>query len=64
MWAMRTESELILKSRWVLPGVLTAAEFRFRHVDLTEALADVHRHRAARPDGASDTSPRGGIHVV
>ncbi len=34
MWALRTESELILKSRWVLPGILTDAGFTFAHTDL------------------------------
>ena len=64
MWAMRTESELILKSRWVLPGILTDAGFAFRHVDLAEALTDVHLHRTARPAGASDDTSRRGIRVV
>ncbi len=41
MWALRTESELILKSRWVLPGTLTARGFAFAHTDLEEALRDV-----------------------
>ncbi|KAB1650598.1 TIGR01777 family protein [Pseudoclavibacter endophyticus] len=39
-WAMRTETELILKSRWVLPQVLTEAGFTFRHPDLEPALRD------------------------
>lgn len=41
MWALRTEPELILKSRWVLPDRLTQAGFTFRHPDLEEALRDV-----------------------
>lgn len=41
MWALRTEPELILKSRWVLPGRLTEAGFTFRHPHLEEALRDV-----------------------
>ena len=41
MWALRTEPELILKSRWVLPERLTDAGFAFRHPDLEEALRDV-----------------------
>ncbi|CAI9393925.1 epimerase [Microbacterium sp. T2.11-28] len=40
MWALRTEPELILKSRWVLPGRLTGAGYAFRHPDLEEALRD------------------------
>jgi NAD dependent epimerase/dehydratase family enzyme len=53
MWALRTESELILKSRWVLPGTLTAHGFTFAHPDLEEALRDV------RADARSQASHRG-----
>lgn len=35
---IRTETELILKSRWVLPGKLTAAGYEFQHPDLDGAL--------------------------
>lgn len=35
---IRTETELILKSRWVLPGRLTAAGYAFRHPELDGAL--------------------------
>ncbi|GAA1798201.1 TIGR01777 family oxidoreductase [Agromyces neolithicus] len=48
MWALRTEPELVLKSRWVLPGTLTAAGFTFRHPDLREALKDVTSSQRAR----------------
>lgn len=41
MWVLRTEPELVLKSRWVLPGVLSDAGFVFRHPDLDEALATI-----------------------
>jgi len=30
----------VLKSRWALPGKLTAAGFHFAHPDLEEALRD------------------------
>lgn len=43
MWVLRTEPELVLKSRWVVPGVLTAAGFRFRHPELGAAITDVVR---------------------
>lgn len=49
MWAMRTESELILKSRWVLPQTLTDAGFAFRHPELEAALVDI-RDRGLKPD--------------
>ena len=54
MWALRTESELILKSRWVEPETLLAAGFTFAHTDLEAALVDVRdrmwgRTRAAVP---------------
>lgn len=35
---IRTETELILKSRWVLPGTLTEAGYVFQHPELDEAL--------------------------
>ena len=41
MWVLRTEPELVLKSRWVLPGTLTAAGFTFQHPDLSAAIRDV-----------------------
>lgn len=37
---IRTETELILKSRWVLPEKLTAAGFEFRYPDLEGALKE------------------------
>lgn len=43
MWLLRTESELILKSRWVLPGVLTDAGYEFRHPELEAALRDIRQ---------------------
>jgi uncharacterized protein len=43
MWLLRTEPEpeLVLKSRWVLPGVLSAAGYEFRHPELRDALESV-----------------------
>lgn len=35
---MRTETELVLKSRWVIPERLTAAGFTFTHPGLDEAI--------------------------
>lgn len=35
---MRTETELILKSRWVAPETLLNAGYRFQHPDLAEAV--------------------------
>lgn len=40
MFALRQESELILKSRWVNPKVLLDAGFQHRWTDLKHALAD------------------------
>ena len=45
MWALRTEPELVLKSRWVVPQRLTDAGFAFAHTDLREALAEVDARR-------------------
>ena len=46
-WAIRTETELLLKSRWVVPERLEAAGYRFAFPDLAEALQDIRngRHR-------------------
>lgn len=41
MAVLRTEPELVLKSRWVLPERLTDAGFSFTHFDLDEALASI-----------------------
>lgn len=40
LWVLRYESEMLLKSRWVLPERLEAAGFRFRWPDLRPALED------------------------
>jgi NAD dependent epimerase/dehydratase family enzyme len=48
MWALRTEPELVLKSRWVTPGVLTDAGFVFTHPDLPGALDAVRVSGADR----------------
>lgn len=47
MWALRTEPELILKSRWAVPERLTAAGYRIAHPDLEEALRDCIRPLSA-----------------
>ena len=41
MWALRTEPELIVKSRWVHPEKLSAAGYSFQHRDLEDALRKV-----------------------
>jgi NAD dependent epimerase/dehydratase family enzyme len=41
MWALRTEPELVLKSRWATPETLTAAGYEFAYPDLEPALRDV-----------------------
>ena len=45
LWALRNESELVLKSRWVLPERLTAAGFDFAWPELGPAIDDVVRRR-------------------
>ena len=50
---IRTEAELVLKSRWVRPGVLLDSGFAFAHPTLPEALASI----------ATDT-PRGLLPVA
>lgn len=44
---MRTETELILKSRWVLPQKLTAAGFEFRYPTLEAAVREAFDREAA-----------------
>ena len=41
--AIRTETELVLKSRWVLPERLEAAGYAFSFRDHEAALADIVR---------------------
>lgn len=48
MWALRTEPELVVKSRWVVPERLSAAGFAFAHTELDDAL----RSALARRVGA------------
>lgn len=48
MWLLRTEPELVLKSRWVQPERLLACGYRFLWPDLEPAVADVVA-RTARP---------------
>lgn len=51
--ALRTDTELLLKSRRVVPALLTAAGFEFRHGTWPEAVGDlVRRARAADPPGS------------
>lgn len=38
MWVLRTEPELVLKSRWVIPGVLTDAGYAFARPALVDAV--------------------------
>ncbi|MFI8631865.1 epimerase [Microbacterium sp. NPDC077663] len=48
MCVLRTEPELILKSRWAAPARLLDAGFRFAHTDLRAALDGVERERRLR----------------
>ncbi|GAB2985032.1 epimerase [Frigoribacterium salinisoli] len=47
-WVLRTETELVLKSRWVLPEKLVAAGYEFRHPHLDEALKQIVTERRRR----------------
>jgi NAD dependent epimerase/dehydratase family enzyme len=47
-WAIRTETELLLKSRWVMPERLLEAGYAFRHPRLETAIADIVAQRARR----------------
>ena len=41
---IRTEAELVLKSRWVWPGVLLDSGFRFAYPTLDAAVAQIAAH--------------------
>ena len=53
-WALRTDTELVLKSRWVIPGRLLDAGFSFTFTDWPAAARDlVARWRVGARHGAS-----------
>jgi hypothetical protein len=54
---MRSETELILKSRRVVPGLLQARGFRFQFPTWPEAARDLCR-RWRDADGRSAETPR------
>ena len=47
-WLLRTEAELVLKSRWVEPERLLAAGYRFEYPALLPALRSIVRARGGR----------------
>jgi hypothetical protein len=49
-WVMRTDTELLLKSRRVVPGRLLDAGFVFEHPRWPDAADDLVRRVRARPD--------------
>ncbi|MCX5064130.1 TIGR01777 family oxidoreductase [Streptomyces sp. NBC_00201] len=56
-WAMRSDTELLLKSRRVVPGRLCAAGFTFAHPEWDKAAADLVRR--ARAPHSTQTGERG-----
>ena len=44
-WAIRTETELLLKSRWVVPERLLGAGYTFRYPELGPAIAEIVAER-------------------
>jgi NAD dependent epimerase/dehydratase family enzyme len=44
-WAIRTETELVLKSRWVIPERLTEAGFTFSYPELEPAVSAIFAER-------------------
>jgi uncharacterized protein (TIGR01777 family) len=59
-WAMRTESELVLKSRRVVPGRLLEAGFTFRFPSWPQAARDLCRQCRERRSGKFTPLPSGG----
>jgi hypothetical protein len=51
--AIRTDTELLLKSRRVVPGLLTAAGFEFRHGTWPEAARDLVQRARGRDAAGS-----------
>jgi hypothetical protein len=47
-WAIRTETELVLKSRWVVPERLLAAGYQFAYSGLDEAVRQIVAERRRR----------------
>ncbi|KQT89081.1 NAD-dependent epimerase [Marmoricola sp. Leaf446] len=52
-WAMRTDPELLLKSRRVVPGRLLEAGFEFAHPAWPGAARDLVRRTTQRPEGTN-----------
>jgi len=57
MWLLRTEPELVLKSRWVLPAALQSAGYRFRWPVLEAALRDIVGTSEGQPAEARAVPP-------
>jgi len=58
--SLRTETELIIKSRRVVPGRLLAEGFRFQFPELHGAVANLVKQRAVTHGGAPVSDPAGG----
>ena len=52
---LRTESELVLKSRWVVPGRLLAAGFEFTHPTWPQAADELVARWRRSTENASTT---------
>ncbi|GGE89170.1 epimerase [Mycetocola zhadangensis] len=59
MFVLRTEPELVLKSRWVLPERLVEAGYRFSHPHLGAALTEI-----LRPSPTRSSHPRRQEHTT
>ena len=57
-WALRTDTELLLKSRRVVPGRLLDSGFSFDFPQWSEAALDLARRRRARSGYVSARTPR------
>ncbi len=60
MWMLRTEPELVLKSRWVAPRVLVEAGYEFQHPELEPALRDIWMRRKREAGHAPPRRAGGG----
>jgi uncharacterized protein len=55
-FALRTETELVLKSRWVVPERLTAAGYEFRYPRLEDAVHEIVERRRGGRSGRRATA--------
>ncbi|HWK19213.1 MAG TPA: DUF1731 domain-containing protein [Microbacteriaceae bacterium] len=54
--ALRTEAELVIKSRWVIPQRLIDAGYEFRYTDIDDAVRSIASERSGSGSGPGSSS--------